>query len=76
MLPTVFKWEGGGKNVYISGTFSDWKTLPMAKRLVMLKQNYYTLTIHVICMDGSQIGITLKILFSGMYCVLAVASYL
>lgn len=30
-LPTVFKWDGGGKQVYISGTFSDWKTLPMVK---------------------------------------------
>lgn len=31
MLPTVFKWEGGGKQVYISGTFTGWKTLPMVK---------------------------------------------
>lgn len=30
-LPTVFKWDGGGKQVYISGTFSDWKTIPMVK---------------------------------------------
>uniref|UniRef100_A0A1B6C9V7 5'-AMP-activated protein kinase subunit beta-1 n=1 Tax=Clastoptera arizonana TaxID=38151 RepID=A0A1B6C9V7_9HEMI len=30
-LPTVFKWEGGGRNVLISGTFSNWKTLPMVK---------------------------------------------
>ena len=30
-LPTVFKWEGGGKQVYISGTFSEWKPLPMVK---------------------------------------------
>ncbi|KAK0079512.1 hypothetical protein PV325_001165 [Microctonus aethiopoides] len=30
-LPTVFKWEGGGKHVFISGTFSEWKTLPMVK---------------------------------------------
>lgn len=30
-LPTVFRWEGGGKQVYISGTFSEWKTLPMVK---------------------------------------------
>jgi 5'-AMP-activated protein kinase regulatory beta subunit len=30
-LPTVFKWEGGGKQVYISGTFSNWKALPMVK---------------------------------------------
>lgn len=31
VLPTVFKWEGGGKQVYISGTFTEWKTLPMVK---------------------------------------------
>ncbi|XP_055600632.1 5'-AMP-activated protein kinase subunit beta-1-like [Uranotaenia lowii] len=30
-LPTVFKWEGGGQQVYISGTFSEWKALPMVK---------------------------------------------
>jgi len=30
-LPTVFKWEGGGKQVYITGTFSNWKTIPMVK---------------------------------------------
>lgn len=29
--PTVFRWEGGGKDVYISGTFSEWKTIPMVK---------------------------------------------
>ncbi len=32
-LPTVFKWEGGGKQVYISGSFDNWKTkIPMVKR--------------------------------------------
>lgn len=30
-LPTVFKWDGGGKQVYISGTFSEWKAIPMVK---------------------------------------------
>lgn len=30
-LPTVFKWDGGGKDVFISGTFSEWKTIPMVK---------------------------------------------
>ncbi|KAG7306217.1 hypothetical protein JYU34_008820 [Plutella xylostella] len=31
VLPTVFKWEGGGKQVFISGTFTEWKTIPMVK---------------------------------------------
>ncbi|XP_063619989.1 5'-AMP-activated protein kinase subunit beta-2 [Cydia splendana] len=31
VLPTVFRWEGGGKQVFISGTFTDWKTIPMVK---------------------------------------------
>ena len=31
ILPTVFKWEGGGKQVMISGSFSNWKTIPMVK---------------------------------------------
>jgi len=32
VLPTVFKWDGGGKSVHITGTFSNWKTIPMVKR--------------------------------------------
>ncbi|XP_022244742.1 5'-AMP-activated protein kinase subunit beta-1-like [Limulus polyphemus] len=28
-LPTVFKWDGGGKEVYISGTFSGWEPIKM-----------------------------------------------
>lgn len=30
-LPTVLRWDGGGKNVMISGTFSKWKPIPMAR---------------------------------------------
>jgi len=30
-LPTVFKWDGGGKQVFISGSFTNWKSLPMAR---------------------------------------------
>ncbi|KAF7263687.1 5'-AMP-activated protein kinase subunit beta-1 [Rhynchophorus ferrugineus] len=29
--PTVFRWEGGGKDVMLSGTFSNWETIPMVK---------------------------------------------
>lgn len=29
--PTVFRWEGGGKEVCISGSFSNWETIPMVK---------------------------------------------
>ncbi|XP_060530496.1 5'-AMP-activated protein kinase subunit beta-1 isoform X1 [Cylas formicarius] len=29
--PTVFRWEGGGRDVMISGTFSNWETIPMVK---------------------------------------------
>jgi hypothetical protein len=29
-IPTVFKWEHGGRNVYITGTFNNWeKQIPM-----------------------------------------------
>ncbi|XP_060864671.1 5'-AMP-activated protein kinase subunit beta-1 isoform X1 [Metopolophium dirhodum] len=31
MLPTVFRWDGGGKQVFISGTFSEWKPIPMVQ---------------------------------------------
>ncbi|UYV68214.1 PRKAB2 [Cordylochernes scorpioides] len=30
-LPTVFKWDGGGKEVHISGTFTGWKPIPMVR---------------------------------------------
>ncbi|KAG8193355.1 hypothetical protein JTE90_022983 [Oedothorax gibbosus] len=30
-FPTVFKWDGGGKEVFISGTFSNWKPIPMVE---------------------------------------------
>lgn len=29
--PTMFRWEGGGNEVFICGTFTEWKTIPMVK---------------------------------------------
>ncbi|CAH8872731.1 unnamed protein product [Trichobilharzia szidati] len=41
-VPTVFKWDGGGKDVYISGTFNGWKSkIPMVKS--SSKHNFYTI---------------------------------
>ncbi|KAL3872836.1 hypothetical protein ACJMK2_036028 [Sinanodonta woodiana] len=32
LLPTVFKWEGGGKEVFLTGSFNNWKTkIPLVK---------------------------------------------
>ena len=32
-IPTYLKWQGGGKDVYVSGSFNDWKeNIPMVKR--------------------------------------------
>uniref|UniRef100_A0A146LRV0 5'-AMP-activated protein kinase subunit beta-1 n=1 Tax=Lygus hesperus TaxID=30085 RepID=A0A146LRV0_LYGHE len=31
VFPTVFKWNGGGRDVMISGTFTNWKSIPMVK---------------------------------------------
>jgi hypothetical protein len=25
LVPTVFRWEHGGRNVYITGTFNNWE---------------------------------------------------
>lgn len=30
-LPTVLRWDGGGHNVMISGTFTKWKPIPMVR---------------------------------------------
>ncbi|KAI8038869.1 5'-AMP-activated protein kinase subunit beta-1 [Drosophila gunungcola] len=38
-LPTVLRWDGGGKNVTISGTFSDWKPITMVRS----HQNFVTI---------------------------------
>jgi hypothetical protein len=40
-LPTMFKWDGGGKEVYISGTFTNWKPIPMVKRLATSKGSLF-----------------------------------
>ncbi|KAM7539481.1 hypothetical protein Aperf_G00000051408 [Anoplocephala perfoliata] len=33
LLPTVFRWNGGGHEIYVSGTFDNWqKKIPMARR--------------------------------------------
>lgn len=54
-LPTVFKWDGGGKEVFISGTFSEWKTIPMVKShgdfvtIVDLPEGDHQ---YVFCVDG------------------------
>lgn len=30
VVPTVFRWEHGGRNVYITGTFNNWeRQIPM-----------------------------------------------
>ncbi|CAN0340054.1 unnamed protein product, partial [Ectocarpus sp. 13 AM-2016] len=30
LVPTVFRWEHGGRQVYITGTFNNWeKQIPM-----------------------------------------------
>ena len=32
-VPTVFRWEYGGKEIYLSGSFNEWKTrIPMSYR--------------------------------------------
>ncbi|XP_074647778.1 5'-AMP-activated protein kinase subunit beta-1-like isoform X2 [Tubulanus polymorphus] len=56
VLPTVFKWEGGGKEAYLCGSFSNWKTkIPMVKS----KSNFYTIVDlpegehqYKFCVDG------------------------
>ncbi|VDO13100.1 unnamed protein product [Rodentolepis nana] len=33
LLPTVFRWNGGGHEIYVSGTFDNWqRKIPMARR--------------------------------------------
>ncbi|EDL19835.1 protein kinase, AMP-activated, beta 1 non-catalytic subunit, isoform CRA_a [Mus musculus] len=29
--PTVFRWTGGGKEVYLSGSFNNWSKLPLTR---------------------------------------------
>ena len=32
LLPCVIKWNGGGKDVSVAGTFNNWQAIPMVKR--------------------------------------------
>ncbi|XP_045171012.1 5'-AMP-activated protein kinase subunit beta-1-like isoform X2 [Mercenaria mercenaria] len=46
LLPTVFKWEGGGKEVYVSGSFNNWKAkIPLAKSDDIQDRDHKT-TVH------------------------------
>ncbi|XP_010225158.1 PREDICTED: 5'-AMP-activated protein kinase subunit beta-1-like, partial [Tinamus guttatus] len=29
--PTVFRWTGGGKEVYLSGSFNNWSKIPLTR---------------------------------------------
>lgn len=31
-FPTVFRWTEGGTNVYVAGSFTNWKKIPLVKR--------------------------------------------
>ncbi|XP_072030915.1 5'-AMP-activated protein kinase subunit beta-2-like [Amphiura filiformis] len=57
MLPVVFRWEGGGRNVYVSGSFNNWRSkIPMNKShgdftaIVDLPEGEHQYKFHV---DGS-----------------------
>jgi hypothetical protein len=35
-VPTVFKWEHGGRNIYITGTFNNWeRQIPMHRSVTI-----------------------------------------
>lgn len=37
-IPTVFRWENGGRDVLLAGSFNEWKArIPMNLRLVLPK---------------------------------------
>ncbi|XP_076463987.1 5'-AMP-activated protein kinase subunit beta-2-like [Babylonia areolata] len=56
LLPTVFKWQDGGKEVAVAGTFNGWKgTIPLVKS----KTDFYTIVDlpegeheYKFCVDG------------------------
>lgn len=69
-LPTVFRWEGGGTEVLISGTFSEWKTIPMVKShsdfvtIIDLPEGDHQ---YKFCVDGEwKHDTSLKIVDNGM----------
>ena len=46
LLPTVFKWEGGGKEVHLAGSFNNWKNkIPLAKRYNYIEVSVQTFII-------------------------------
>lgn len=50
LLPTVFRWNNGGHEIYISGTFNNWQArIPMARRWVS-----FCFTFIFFCQNCSQ----------------------
>lgn len=48
-IPIVFRWDGGGNEVYICGSFNNWETkIPMTNRWVWSKGKHSATRIHVI----------------------------
>lgn len=40
-VPTVFRWENGGSEVFLSGSFTDWNTrIPMSSRYICLTMQW------------------------------------
>lgn len=52
MLPCVIKWNGGGQNVALSGTFNQWQKLPMVKRWANTPLTSYSLLVFIFCITG------------------------
>lgn len=70
LLPTVFKWEGGGKEVFITGTFNNWQTkIPLVKSshdgefltIIDLPEGEYQYRFYVdgnMCVDNNEPVVT------------------
>lgn len=48
LLPAVFKWEGGGKDIYLAGSFNKWAKIPLVKRFVKKKIELFSYSGHYI----------------------------
>ena len=44
LIPTTFEWDGGGKSVYVTGTFCKWDQFFLMKKK---SENNYTLTLNL-----------------------------
>uniref|UniRef100_A0A8V1A086 5'-AMP-activated protein kinase subunit beta-1 n=1 Tax=Gallus gallus TaxID=9031 RepID=A0A8V1A086_CHICK len=76
--PTVFRWTGGGKEVYLSGSFNNWSKIPLTRShnnfvaILDLPEGEHQYKFFV---DGQWTHDPSEVVFSSVHCIKSRYSY-